>query len=710
MKDDLMEGKTKRKHSRAENLSISPAKKDDGSKQNNCEEKPIAAFRPKQEKDRLMLDPNVDRKVFVHEEDLANTEDPAADLTEFRKTCRNISNVVSEINAMKLEEMEGEEHVGIIDKRINAMLLTTNLKKLNRLTQIRGKKARENTLDVKAKVDGMHLALQNLHYEILRMKKEIEKCMNFSSKDEEIDLVSLDKFYLDAPEEITKPGITKHDPHKQMLARLAWEMKTRKELALKKTGCLEGKKKIQLEIDEKSEYLVNLKPRLDQIIKSSLPVQEFMGMPIEADRLIFEKAQFLPHALYVLYVQAKAYKDACDKEMAVDIGGDIVDVKSNFLSDDIKADFSDESDTEQNNDTIEDDQKRGRKSKMDKKELRIIEQQKRLFQSHPLTVTIKISHANQYDLNMKFSYISALRITAVDVSIELDEELKIFSCNSLLEPTVMLKDLLSVDSGKESPNPTNAYQLKRHGITDFLSYMSPIGIPYYWVQWLCGMNYLPGKENQCLVPNTTLSVTHFQSVIQTITLRLESRLALVKQLQLLQQLVIPPTKSKVLSEILPPKIVSTLTCWNFIPFEDCMSFAPFKELLDEGMVSENSITYSAKIARELSITVLIVIHQNYPERAPLMLLSMEDEANVNKQSKLFCLEREVNAYAEELFQLDDKNLILSNMLRKLQISFDMFVETGEQHETKDQLYTRRNCGRDRNRPYKYHKDGYFIHR
>ena len=92
----------------------------------------------------------------------------------------------------------------------------------------------------------MHLALQNLHYEILRMRTEIEKCMNFSSKDEEIDLVSVEQFYEEAPVDVCKPDVTKNDPHKQMLSRLAWELKTRKELALKKTEFVEGKKKIQV--------------------------------------------------------------------------------------------------------------------------------------------------------------------------------------------------------------------------------------------------------------------------------------------------------------------------------------------------------------------------------------------------------------------------------------------------------------------------------
>merc|ERR1712168_53727 len=102
------------------------------------------------------------------------------------------------------------------------------------------------------------------------------------------------------------------------------------------------KKKIEREIDEKSDYLVNLRPRLDQIIKASLPVQEFMGMPIEAERLIFERAQFLPRPLYVLYIQAKAFKDVCDNGMSVEIEGDILEAKAEFHSDSLKADMSDE--------------------------------------------------------------------------------------------------------------------------------------------------------------------------------------------------------------------------------------------------------------------------------------------------------------------------------------------------------------------------------
>lgn len=48
------------------------------------------------------------------------------------------------------------------------------------------------------------------------------------SKHEEIDLVSLEEFYREAPPDISKAEITMGDPHQQTLARLDWELEQRK--------------------------------------------------------------------------------------------------------------------------------------------------------------------------------------------------------------------------------------------------------------------------------------------------------------------------------------------------------------------------------------------------------------------------------------------------------------------------------------------------
>uniref|UniRef100_K7FFP2 THO complex 5 n=1 Tax=Pelodiscus sinensis TaxID=13735 RepID=K7FFP2_PELSI len=153
------------------------------------------------------------------------------------------------------------------------------LKKLNRLAHIRLKKGRDQTHEAKQKVDAYHLQLQNLLYEVMHLQKEITKCLEFKSKHEEIELVSVDEFYKEAPPEISKPNITLNEPHQQTLARLDWELEQRKRLAEKYKECLASKEKILKEIEVKREYLSSLQPRLNSIMQVLLGRGCLRGVP-----------------------------------------------------------------------------------------------------------------------------------------------------------------------------------------------------------------------------------------------------------------------------------------------------------------------------------------------------------------------------------------------------------------------------------------------
>ena len=48
-----------------------------------------------------------------------------------------------------------------------------------------------------------------------------------------------------------------------------------------------------------------------------------MNMPLDAQRVQHETARYLPQPLYILYVQASAYNEACDPHMEVKILGDL---------------------------------------------------------------------------------------------------------------------------------------------------------------------------------------------------------------------------------------------------------------------------------------------------------------------------------------------------------------------------------------------------
>lgn len=79
------------------------------------------------------------------------------------------------------------------------------LKKLNLLEKLRTKAGHDALHKEKQKLDSMHLLLQNLLYEANHLDKEATKCLQFKSKDEEIDLVGVEEFYKNAPEEVTRP-------------------------------------------------------------------------------------------------------------------------------------------------------------------------------------------------------------------------------------------------------------------------------------------------------------------------------------------------------------------------------------------------------------------------------------------------------------------------------------------------------------------------
>jgi hypothetical protein len=89
------------------------------------------------------------------------------------------------------------------DGLIQQMSVGSNLSLASYMSHI--KRGFVNRATEKNKIDEFHLELQNLLYEISYYKKEINKCHEFRSLDEEISLVPVDEFYSKCPIEISKP-------------------------------------------------------------------------------------------------------------------------------------------------------------------------------------------------------------------------------------------------------------------------------------------------------------------------------------------------------------------------------------------------------------------------------------------------------------------------------------------------------------------------
>ena len=82
----------------------------------------------------------------------------------------------------------------LLELRAEAAQQFITLKRLNRVGHLRVQKARDATAEKKGKVDSYHLKLQNLLYEVIHLQKEINKCLEFKSEDEDINLVPVEEF------------------------------------------------------------------------------------------------------------------------------------------------------------------------------------------------------------------------------------------------------------------------------------------------------------------------------------------------------------------------------------------------------------------------------------------------------------------------------------------------------------------------------------
>jgi THO complex subunit 5 len=140
------------------------------------------------------------------EEKEAESRTGEEDLKIFKETCAEIKKLMTDILQLKMSGDSDEDTKKMInEKRVEASLLFVSLKKLNRMDKLRLKKARDTTHDAKQRVDTFLLQHQNLLYEVFHLQKEVDKCLEFKSKDEDIELVSEEEFYQEAPVNISKP-------------------------------------------------------------------------------------------------------------------------------------------------------------------------------------------------------------------------------------------------------------------------------------------------------------------------------------------------------------------------------------------------------------------------------------------------------------------------------------------------------------------------
>jgi len=628
------------------------------------------------------------------------------DAVLFSQTCNELRAQMKDILDMKVKQGQAKASGEIQEKRIQASLLFVTLKKLNRLEKLRIKRCRDRTSAANQSVDAFNLQLQNLLYEVLHLKKEVTKCINYKSADEAMDLVPVNQFYEEAPGTTSRPEVTRDDPHLQRLARLEWELATRKQLDEECQELESRKTRLAEEIREKESKLSQLAPQLGTILEATKPVQDYLSLPLDKERSQHSLARLLPDTLYILYTQASAYSQACDDLLEVVVEGD--EEEARHLREEGGRSQADEEEEEENDKEEEDEEGQKKKKRRGPTKDKVSDKKKQVLKKHPLQVKMEVMTKDGDSVSCTFNYLLMLGIVTVETKLNLtDEKLS----GEALQADNILSHLYQGDDGQESPNPSNQFQLRKAGLSEgFTRYVATIGLPYVWAQRLAGMDFLSVVRPKLAAPSTSeagrdegeeedgeedevvvkvaadTGVAHMQmeNTVKGIRARLMARLALQKQLNNLEKskassVDLLPTK---LTAQFPTRVTSRLRNWTTIDWEAYSVSEVTRHLVRHEVVDQHDFFYKAQCNREqVSLIALVAIKPNYPVAAPIFCLNLHwnGEHNVHNSEWIRDLEREVNLGWTDQISADlAGGDLLAIQLHRLLVLLDVMLEAGSQ--------------------------------
>ncbi|ESN93283.1 hypothetical protein HELRODRAFT_186112 [Helobdella robusta] len=675
-----------------------------------------------------------DKKLFYSEENEVLERDVIEDGKIHKEVVMQLTSIMDKVNKIKCQpgDLTEAQEDEIEALKIDGIMQFISLRKLNRLGHFRCKCVREITQDAKQNIDDHHLKLQNLIYEAMHLQREISKCLQFKSKDEDISLISVQEFLNSVDPEIAKNLIKEGDSHKLMLARLDWELKKRLELSTKLTDSEAKRKAIVNEIESKRRYLKALQPKLAAILESTKPVEQDLNLTFSETLTQQKLASSLPSPLYFLFVQAYSFSKACDKNMVVSIHGDVELAQSFHASPALIEEDSDSEDEQAEKKT-----KKHRRMTIDAKQLR---KQQQVMSKHPLSVVVEIKCQDMGMIKLTFTYYTVLNITAVRADVDLcakfnssgDSKMEVDDANSpatfessshdLFSSLSFLQCLYDVDDdGIESPDPNNLFILNKYGISDLPSHIEGTERPYKWVQRLCGLHTLTTSSSSSLTPRTASDddanddvitpstsstnscssnikndhvsrTSYIEKMVILMRRRMKQRCHLFQQLYRLEKINNNTSEcARTFNELLQPykqKIICRLVEWKPLSYQEYVNLPQNQHIVSLDLASNKDFYFMGLLEREatnknlpssgstnqkVTLKFCILIGSDYPVTPPLFsfLIQWKDMKRMATNDEAV---REMECVVNT--QMTTASDVLISQIVGMCSCFDVYLETG----------------------------------
>ncbi|CAD5212439.1 unnamed protein product [Bursaphelenchus okinawaensis] len=160
-----------------------------------------------------------------------------------------------------------------------AQCFALQLRQLNRHSNYRLKKLKDQLGEVRGDAEQAALAQNNLASEISHIKRSIAACLDFKSLDQELELVPLEEFKEKAGECMELTEETLADPHKLYLARLNYEIYQRNAM-VESLQELDGRRNVLAsDISGKEHRLKQIDPIVVKLQETTKELIELLGVP-----------------------------------------------------------------------------------------------------------------------------------------------------------------------------------------------------------------------------------------------------------------------------------------------------------------------------------------------------------------------------------------------------------------------------------------------
>nr|XP_043636399.1 THO complex subunit 5B-like [Erigeron canadensis] len=583
-------------------------------------------------------------------------------------TSSSAQHIISQILSIKKQNQSSSSSTNSksqLPELCTQMLLNfVNLRKANRSILLEEDLVKAETEHAKAPVDFTTLQLHNLMYEKNHYLKAIKACKDFKSKYPDIELVSEEVFFKEAPVEIKNSVLSNDKSHNLMLKRLNFELFQRKELSKLHAEMEEQKKVLQDTIANRKKFLSSLPSHLKSLKKASLPVQNQLGILHTKKLKQHQLAELLPPPLYVIYSQMLGHKEAFGESIDLEIEGSMKDAYT-FARQQANKDSSISAASTENSkleDDVVDEEDDGQRRRKRPKKVQGKESldQSGIYQLHPLRLHLQIHDDEASDpksrklVVLKFEYLLKLNVVCVDFEGSNDGPESNILCN-----------LFPNDPGLELP----------HQSAKLWSGDGPIfderrsSRPYKWAQHLAGIDFLPevspllatGSEltnGEATKQSTIVSglslyrqQNRVQTVVQRIRARKKAQLALARQIDSLTKLKWPSLACQTVPWFSHARLCS-LQSWTFISsskpaasIEEQIQAPREIEMVGEPDIAKTglenaredgelpSLNPSATVVNEITLTPLKISGMEHSKRLAFITKSVSSPMSKGKSTK-----------------------------------------------------------------------------